>query len=422
MQNKIALVHTFLFPTLLIATQSHAGPFHLPSIPHLDPEMTSVEYERALALAPKKNKASDPVLQKILTLGKRNLDWLEAVNSARSASDRLELSNPALAAGIPIDQPSKSSGTLIKTNFQAFQNSVDPAFMQVLNATTPVPTTSVGSDSDFIAAVRKLDRLYQKTSRWLLQEPYLMAYAQRASGDIRGYYFLAKEPNLESKLKNWSQQPQALRDQLEPWLVGQCLNSGTSASTCKSQFKQALGASALGAWNFFSQHLIKARKAYNDYFVVQNPRSEAYWEKNLPEFVLPFKTPATVEQADWFKFNVEDEWKVTNLFSLRIDFRNQAFGLAELVFKPGATPNVNGLGGSTITMDSNRPIQEYLTRWTIRHEFGHVLGFPDCYIEFYDSTEAVMINYQIDVDNLMCSRKGHLLPVHLDALKAAYPN
>jgi len=53
------------------------------------------------------------------------------------------------------------------------------------------------------------------------------------------------------------------------------------------------------------------------------------------------------------------------------------------VFEPGVTPHVNGIGGRIITMDANAPLDDYDVSWTIRHEYGHVLGFPDCYVEFY---------------------------------------
>lgn len=41
------------------------------------------------------------------------------------------------------------------------------------------------------------------------------------------------------------------------------------------------------------------------------------------------------------------------------------------------------------------------------HEFGHVLGFPDCYTEFYDKDKKSIIYYEISKDNtnIMCSLK-----------------
>ena len=82
--------------------------------------------------------------------------------------------------------------------------------------------------------------------------------------------------------------------------------------------------------------------------------------------------------------------------------------------------NVNGLGGNQIVMDSNQPIEEYESQWTIRHEFGHVLGLPDCYHEFYDTNLEAYVNYQLDVTDLMCSRAGNMKERIYTELKKAY--
>ena len=94
--------------------------------------------------------------------------------------------------------------------------------------------------------------------------------------------------------------------------------------------------------------------------------------------------------------------------------------MTHVVFQAGATPHVNGIAGSEITMDGNRNMAEYSSRWTIRHEYGHVLGFPDCYVEFFDVGAGVMVNYQLDITNLMCSRKGKLQERHYLELRNAY--
>ncbi len=59
-------------------------------------------------------------------------------------------------------------------------------------------------------------------------------------------------------------------------------------------------------------------------------------------------------------------------------------GYSLLYFQKGVTPHVNRLGGNVIIMDAAASIEEYAIRWAIRHEYGHVLGLPDCYFEFYD--------------------------------------
>jgi hypothetical protein len=76
--------------------------------------------------------------------------------------------------------------------------------------------------------------------------------------------------------------------------------------------------------------------------------------------------------------------------------------------------------GNTIVIDRNTDIDEYEVRWTIRHEFDHVLRLPDCYIEFYDQELGAAVNYQIDTSDLMCSRAGNINQRIVDELKRVY--
>lgn len=85
-----------------------------------------------------------------------------------------------------------------------------------------------------------------------------------------------------------------------------------------------------------------------------------------------------------------------------------------------ATPHVKGLGSNHIVMNSNSSLDDWDTQWTIRHEFGHVLGLPDCYVEFYEEEKNLITNYQIDVEDLMCSRRGVMNQRIVDELRSNY--
>lgn len=47
------------------------------------------------------------------------------------------------------------------------------------------------------------------------------------------------------------------------------------------------------------------------------------------------------------------------------------------------------------------------TKKILAHEFGHILGFPDCYIEFFDDSKKELVYYEISKNNtnIMCSLK-----------------
>jgi vacuolar-type H+-ATPase subunit C/Vma6 len=49
-----------------------------------------------------------------------------------------------------------------------------------------------------------------------------------------------------------------------------------------------------------------------------------------------------------------------------------------------------------------------------------VLGLPDCYVEFFDTEAKEFVNYQIDVTNLMCSRRGKIKKIHYDVMREYY--
>ncbi len=71
-------------------------------------------------------------------------------------------------------------------------------------------------------------------------------------------------------------------------------------------------------------------------------------------------------------------------------------------------------------MDANQALEEYNAQWTIRHEFGHVLGLPDCYHEFYDVKLNAYVNYELDSSDIMCSRAGNFKPRIYQELKRVY--
>ena len=132
-----------------------------------------------------------------------------------------------------------------------------------------------------------------------------------------------------------------------------------------------------------------------------------------------FAVPEDARIASFLKDNIEDELRFGD-WKLNMEFVEKARGVARVIFKSGVTPNVNRLGGDIITMDQAASIDEYDIRWTIRHEYGHVLGLPDCYFEFYDSEKDMGISYQIDTTDLMCSRAGNFNERLYLELKKAY--
>ena len=134
---------------------------------------------------------------------------------------------------------------------------------------------------------------------------------------------------------------------------------------------------------------------------------------------VTFKDPKNEVIADWLKVNIEDEFRRPLLnWNLEMRFIRGGWFTAYLEFKKNVTPHVSG--GNKVVMDANTDIEEYGVRWTIRHEYGHILRIPDCYHEFYDKERNLMINYQLDVTDLMCSRAGVMNDRIYEELKRVY--
>jgi len=388
---------------------------------HLPPDASGSAYRALLAETPSQIgplEATDVVSQ-LREAGARNLDWLDKINATRSPDRKLRLTGPDNRVGYPISAPKTYSPGILETEFAKLRPELPPQVWDVVFARTrPTSTPLEIDDASFVLISRRIDRLYQTAARWTLTLPHRGSYIHARKNDVRGYYFLVREADLEAKLDNFSALSPDDQARLSTWLRGLCFNGATATeSACQSSLSSALRQNAVRA--YFERHRAGGESAFNRLYRIQNPRREMRWTSNGPSesATLPFRDPQNDPIRDFLKLNIEDEWKWGD-WKLQLEFLASAPVRVE--FEPGVVPHVNGLGGNTITMDANAPIEEYEVQWTIRHEFGHVLGFPDCYVEFYDEENAQMTSYQIDTADLMCSRAGNLLEKHAQEMKRAY--
>lgn len=73
-------------------------------------------------------------------------------------------------------------------------------------------------------------------------------------------------------------------------------------------------------------------------------------------------------------------------------------------------------GISYVPEDNNRlvylstTLDRQIMKQVLAHEFGHVLGFPDCYIEFFDKSQRELVYYELAPENtnIMCSLKNNV--------------
>lgn len=408
--------------TVTIALMALSVPAH--ALPHYDLDMNSEEYSRALQVQERLNLDegrplnSSPELDVILEFGRRNLDWVDHINKHRTGQAPISLSSAATQQAFPIEAARTYNAQIVRRQYEELLPQLPAEMRKVLvenGAFTDAPPVD---EQTFVDFGLRANRIYQLAARWRLMEPYLDELAQRKKHDLRGYYFLSRTEKLKEKLDGFANLPKDSKAQLTEWLLNLCTMM-ESPKACQPAFDRAVTENKV--FDFYNYHEPFARGQWNSYFKIPQSRPDVQWKSDSPMTMrVPFAQPASQEVVNFLRDNIEDEWRWKS-WQLRLNFvQTNDEDTTHVVFVPGVTPNVNGLAGSTITMDANEPLTEYNVQWTIRHEYGHTLGFPDCYLEFYDRDAGAVISYQLDITNLMCSRRGHINDGHIKELQRVY--
>lgn len=103
---------------------------------------------------------------------------------------------------------------------------------------------------------------------------------------------------------------------------------------------------------------------------------------------------------------VSEEWSRNN-FKLSIELVSERTSdVIELIPTNRSVSYVPDNNNRQVYLSSL--LDTYSAKRVLVHEFGHVLGFPDCYTEFYDREKKSLIYYEISKDNtnIMCSLKS----------------
>ncbi|MGZ3656545.1 MAG: hypothetical protein ACXVCS_13375 [Bdellovibrionota bacterium] len=401
---------------LLFALVAHAAP----KAPDIPPDAPTSMYRAALGA--RLLVAQDDGLDAIVQLGERNLAWLNHINSLRPGGDKLSLTSKATQTGIPIDAPKEYNPELVQKKLADLKPKIPAVMQEVLFDNKPFTDTPPVALDDYLTASRELDKVYQTGLRWRMMSGYLDYLAGRRHDDLRGWYFLSRLENRADKLKNLKSQSQDLQKNARDWLVGMCFNAdnGDDISACQNSV-DAMIKNGSDLEDYYEEKAPISAEIFSGYFTIPEgvARPEIRFEDGAQSrLIAPFTDPVKPEVRSFLQDNIQDEWRFQN-WHLELPF-STADALPHVEFQPGVVPHVNQIGGDTIILNATQPLTEYDAQWTIRHEFGHVLGFPDCYVEFYEKERNVIVNYQFDVDNLMCSRRGHIQERHVAELKRIY--
>ncbi len=365
-------------------------------------------------------KSETPAEQKfktVLITGQKAIAWLNLVNLHRDLTTRLNLADLTTKNPVPPDKPNVISIAKIIEKYNSSLDELPSEMKPFLVSTENLIETPPVPDEVFLTHIRAINKTYQQALRWIAHEQYHDFYAGQNVYDIRGYYFLIKEQNLNQKLKDFDQLDTDTKASYQNWLAGLCHNSKIEITICSNELSTAISQHTIA--NYYKKYLPQAKITYENFFKVKAIRQDLKWDSARKQLTQDFIEPTIAKVANWLQTNIEQEWKALD-FQLKLNFVPKNDFSPYVQFVAGVTPHVSGAHLESITMDPDYSLDDYSTQWTIRHEFGHVLGFPDCYLEFYDIPTESMTYYTIEPDNLMCAWGGKLQPSHIEQLKKMY--
>lgn len=411
----IPMMKFTLFTTLFVSMSALAHPLHL------DLETSSSEYRKILGQEKNNSQKSfnnndDPAITEALALGERLSKWINVVNARRSQSTAIRLTSAATSRGIPISRPNMYSPQIIKKTTEEIIIELPKVVKSILLTNAELTSALPISDETFIEYARKIDKNYQRAARYKSINVHRDYYIKAATKDVRGFYYLKTNNITENELrdpKNFS--GSKLATVIES-LIQLCANGNGDTKKCGKDVHKALSNNELD--KIYKSYIKAGEKNWNSFFQIPSygVRYDVSWNGNTT--VVPFNTPEIPKFVPYLKNNIEDEFRF-GTWGLKLNFGVHEDG-PYLKFQAGVVPHVDRLGGNQIVMDSNQSIEEYESQWTIRHEFGHILGLPDCYHEFFDVKKNAYVNYQLDITDLMCSRAGKMNERIFLELKKAY--
>jgi hypothetical protein len=404
-----------LYRIILSISLLFTGPIYAftHSLKNVPIDLIHSQYQNLWEQAKKQGLFVDGESAQAINGGEKLAKWIAFLNSRREDDDKIYLTSPDTRHGSPIDKPNIYGPQQIKAQLAGILEQLPQAMKSIVYGNDELTDKLPIEIDKFIFHARKINHLYQTAVRWeVVIKPQIDWYTKRSEKDVRGYYNLKNLKNLDDVLANYFNLEKKLQSEIKNSLIMICRNSHIKQQDCELSFKKAItGDNKLV--QFKNTYWQNAKANWDGFFNITNPRSDITWHDNTMS--MPFKIPDSNLLQQWLKENVEDEF-VYHGWHFVIDFVTNA--KAYLKFEPNITPHV--IWGNIIVMDETTDIEEYEVKWTIRHEYGHILRLPDCYVEFFDVGINAAVNYQLDIDDLMCSRAGNMNKRIYDELRRVY--
>lgn len=359
-------------------------------------------------------------LREIARVGGRNASWLDLLQREIPESEREQLWRRSDRAG---HEPTPTAPWIITPQtinaeyLEAFGQA--PSEVQRIltsRRTLPLALPSGLVLSELMPALRKLHKSYAAASRYISQIRWRNHYDVGAL-DVRPYLVLVEQRDaLVRLIYDWaSQTPAVKRASIETVCNVAPYALRRPTQRCKDDLENSIAQdNAVALQSMFDRVLSLGETKYQSLFKLTRAHPGVHTELVSQELRLTFTFLDTrTDLLQWIQEQVDMGWSEFGITKILLENVTEAvLGTVLTSWEVGALPHVNGIGGNEIVMDSNIARWLELSKVVMAHEFGHVIGFPDCYVEFWDQTQQAFVYYTLDPQNRMCALSGGSLESH----------
>ncbi|MBX7232254.1 MAG: hypothetical protein K1X29_09240 [Bdellovibrionales bacterium] len=387
--------------------------------------------------------------KKILSAGEKLHYWIQLINEKRQKQSEpvvtLYVEGDAYVYGY--ENPYFLGPFLILSKMKSLMDEMPQEMQEILfSATEPPNTVPKGiNDEVFASLARSFKRIYLEVISWKDVEENYEFYRDRATRDVRPYYLLKKMNGLEQKFvelnKTLTNEAYNLSEDevstIRKALVGMCLATRISINICEEELDTKIKNKSVES--MYQRYLYLAEYWIKFPFRIQPGKrnSRIHLDPSQKQIIVPFYDPIfevkknyskegsvdfnyQVERVrNFIKENIEAEFAL-NGWQVIIQFTDDYDQAAvEFQFVEGSYAACQNT--SIIRMGKLESFDDAYTKWTIQHEFGHVLGFEDCYLRFIDrENPSQVVYYSLDEKNLMCAIWGRFNETMLKEIISTY--